>query len=257
MGDDKEIKVDLTVKDDELQGLRLPNPPEFSGDRKVDSVTVNDWVVLMRQHLLLRGLKTNSQKAVRFAALYLRGTALTWFHGHQDSLPKSYDKFAELLVASFAPIAATRLARDRLKRLYQRDSLEQYCDLFRRQALLVSDMSDTDKVERFVDGLQFGLRKSLSVYMLDRPKNDLELAIAAALTLNYEIRKDRPTNKASPAPSTQLKALDASTAESPRKCYKCGSTEHLRANCPLVRKGRGRKSGGQPKSKGQAGQSNA
>ena len=252
-------KVKVTVKtegeEDDLS-FRLPNPPEFNGIRSRDSVSVHDWVVLVRQHILMRKMKVNSGEAVHFAALFLRGPALTWFNAVESTLPRSFDRFKDKLIDAFAPLDESVLARERLKRLVHKDSLEKYCDLFRRYALLVTSMSPEDKVERFVDGLQPWLRTHVRTYLLDRPKDDLELVVKAALLMHFEMRKDKYTNSASSAPRAQVKALDASTEKPVRKCYKCGSPDHLRAQCPQVRRGKGRKPGSR-ESKGQPPQSNA
>ena len=242
---------------DEDIAFRLPNPPEFFGERSLDTCTVHDWVVLLRQHALMRKMHVNSTQAVHFATLFLRGSALTWYNDNKDSIPNHYDRFKEKLVEAFAPVSESVLARDRLKRLVHRDSLEKYCDLFRRFAMLVTDMSPTDKVERFVDGLQPWLRRCVRTFLVDRAKDDLELVIKAAFTLHYEMRRDKYTNEPSSAPRAQVKALDTRTSDSVRRCYKCGSPDHLRAQCPQVRRGRGRKPGNRGDGKGQRPQSNA
>jgi hypothetical protein len=254
-------KVKVAIKtgtdDEEEVEFRLPNPPEFFGERSFDTCTVHDWVILLRQHILARKIRVNSAQAVRFATLYLRRSALTWYNDNKDTLPKDYDRFKAKLVDAFAPVSQSVLARDRLKRLVHRDSLEKYCDLFRKQAMLVTDMSPTDKVERFVDGLQPWLRKHVRTFLVDRAKDDIDLVIRAAFTLHCEMRKDKYTNDPSSASRAQVKALDARPSDPVRRCYKCGSTEHLRAQCPQVRKGRGRKPGTRGDGKGQGRQSNA
>lgn len=216
--------------------VRLPNPPEFHGNRRTDSLTCSDWVALLREHLLMRKLSVNSAAAVHFACLFLRGPALTWKRklSEDDKVPKNFDKFADLLEEAFTPIAEAVMARDRLKRLRQQGSCDKYCDLFRKQSLLVKNMSDVDKVELFVDNLYPSLRSAVRVALVEKAKDDLELAMRLVLLLDYEIKEDRSHRFPSHG-QTQLSAMSASASAPVRKCFTCGSTEHLRAKCPKNR----------------------
>ena len=235
--------------------FRLPNPPEFHGNKRLDTLTCADWVALLREHLLMRKLSVNSAAAVHFSCLFLRGPALTWKRklSSEDKMPNNFDKFATLLEEAFTPIADAVMARDRLKRLRQQGPLEKYCDMFRKQALLVKDMSARDKVELFVDNLFPSLRQTVRVHMLDKAQDDLELAMRVSLLLDYEIKKDR-TNRSHSHSQSQLSALPTTSVV--RKCYKCGSTEHLHANFPKVRHGR-KYNGSEGKGKGKGKESNS
>jgi hypothetical protein len=231
--DEPSVSDDTPAKEERF---KWPEPPLFHGDKRKDVVTVHDWVELMHEHVLLRKMNVQSTQALRFARLHLRGQALTWSRSYSGK--QSFGAFTEALTAAVAPFAEQYLNRDRLKRLYQRDHLQGYIDLFRAQALLVKDMSDADKVDLFVSNLKQYLRGPVRLHMIDKPKDQLDLAMQVASEISYELRKDRRASDSRGPPPTPSKL---STAQSPpvRKCYKCGSTEHLRANCPQVRKGRG------------------
>lgn len=216
--------------------FKWPEPPLFHGDKRKDVVTVHDWVELMHEHVLLRNMNIQSAQALRFARLHLRGQALTWSRSYNGK--QSFTAFTDALTTAVAPFAEQYFNRDRLKRLYQRDNLQTYIDLFRAQSLLVKDMSDADKVDLFVSNLKHYLRGPVRMHLIDKPKDQLDLAMQVASEISYELRKDRraPDSRGPPPTSSKLSSAQSTPV---RKCYKCGSTEHLRANCPQVRKGRG------------------
>lgn len=108
------------------------------------------------------------------------------------------------------------------------------------QSLLVKDMSDADKVDLFISNLKQYLRGPVRLHMLDKAKDKLDLAMQVASEINYELKKDRRVSDSrAPAPTSSKLSSAQSPSPAVRKCYKCGSTEHLRAQCPQVRKGRG------------------
>lgn len=193
----------------------------------------------MTEHLALRDLKANSTQGFRFAKLFLRGPALTWARTYNGK--RTFLSFAEALVPAVSPFAEQHFNRDKLRRLSQRESLQAYIDLFRKQALLVPSMSTEDKVDLFVRGLKRYLQGPVRIHMLDKAKDDLDLVMKVASQIAYELGQNKERTFASSA--SRLTSAQ-STPPSQRKCYKCGSPDHLRANCP-----KGRKGGGAPQKK--------
>jgi hypothetical protein len=51
-------------------GLKLPDPPEFSGHYRVDALDASTWLTLMKHHLSLRDINLTSAKSVQFTALF-------------------------------------------------------------------------------------------------------------------------------------------------------------------------------------------
>lgn len=232
---DVKDEVDTPVDSQSEAGVpfRWPDPPVFHGDRRQDTVSVHDWVELMSDHLALRDLKVNSAKGYRFAKLFLRGPALTWartYHGKQTFL-----SFADALVSAMSPFAEQHFNRDKLRRLSQRESLQAYIDMFRKQAILVTTMSNEDKVDLFVKGLKRYLQGPVRIHLLDKPKDNLDFVMKVASQVAYELGQTKERNFES-GPS-RLNTAKSPPAPFQRKCYKCGSTDHLRANCPKGRKG--------------------
>jgi hypothetical protein len=165
--------------------FKWPEPPLFHGDKRKDTVTVHDWVDLMQDHVLMRSMNVQSHQAMRFARLHLRGPALTWSRSYSGK--QSFVAFTDALVAAVAPFAEQYMQRDRLKRLYQRDNLQTYIDMFRAQAQLVKDMSDADKVDLFVSNLKHYLRGPVRLNLIDKPKDQLDIVMHIAAEINYEL----------------------------------------------------------------------
>ena len=138
-----------------LSQVKLPFPPEFTGIFKCDHLDVQDWVTIVKDHLLLREISVQSAAAIQFSRLFLRGPALVWAQTNGMVVkPQNFTNWYEALTAAFMPIAKKELARDKLKAIKHWKSCEMYCDLFRRQARDVKDMSKTDVVDLFLDNLK-------------------------------------------------------------------------------------------------------
>lgn len=111
------------------------------------------------------------------------------------------------------------------------------------------NMNDEDLVDLFVDNLKWYLRDPVRLYLLDKPKDDLELAFKAAILIGYEKSKEHRRSQGSRHEGSDGKHASAKSARTDRKqCYNCGSYDHLLAACPKPRT-RGRHgAGGQNKS---------
>ena len=229
--------------------LKLPDLPKFFHDRRRDEVEVEEWIMLARQSILMRKMSVNSREAMRFAALSLRGAAATWFMNAEESIrPQSFVAFADALEKWVRPVPLQYVSRDQLKRITHSKSLEQYIEVFRRKALQVKNMSELEKTEIFLDNLKPSLAEQVRLQRMDKPKDDLELVMSIALVVEYEKRKARRArdnfdNRTSAVAKSARSGFSGSNSKSkdfkpkPKTCYKCGSPDHLLAQCPLKKKG--------------------
>ena len=230
-----------------LSQVKLPFPPEFTGIFKRDHLDVQDWVTIVKDHLLLREISVQSAAAIQFSRLFLRGPALVWAQTNGMVVkPQNFTNWSEALTAAFMPIAKKELARDKLKAIKHWKSCEMYCDLFRRQARDVKDMSKTDVVDLFLDNLKPALRSLVRIQLIGKAKDDLDLAINTAVVIDNERQKDRRASTAGPSTSTaSAKAVSpAGGSSQPRRCFNCGATDHLKNTCPHPRKAQGQKGNG-------------
>jgi hypothetical protein len=129
---------------------------------------VDNWLFQFNQFYEASNV-TNDWERVTYAASFLRGPALTWWQtrreqvatGH-EALIQTWEDFSTSIKEAFKPINATKAARDKLAKLRQRTSVQDYITEFRNLTLLIPDMSDGDKLDRFLRGLKFPIQKELA-----------------------------------------------------------------------------------------------
>ena len=227
---------------------KLPNPPVLSGDRKKDDLGVRQWVVIMREHLLLREIPVNSAKSVHYASLFLRGRALTWLQGFGATATKSnFDRWLELLIKALVPVNEEIMAISKLERLQQRFSLDAYADEFEALCLQIpaEQKSQYDRVRLFIDGCKPFLREKLRPAMVGQSSDlvrCMELAHVFEAEYLREMARERKLKNFS---NTSAKSLNTSPAapkppfhpsgRDSRKCYACGAVGHIKANCPKAK----------------------
>lgn len=166
------------------------------------------------------------------------------------------------LKAQFRPIDAWQVARDKLARLVQHTSVASYIEEFLALMLCIPDMTEQDRVDRFVRGLKIGPRKEVMV----RRCQTLDEAMAVADRTDavfYAARSwNRPTGMGGGATgndggnggtaggdeSTPME-LGQARLEFQGTCFTCGAWGHRSMDCPwrarAAGRGRGRGYGNQ------------
>jgi len=133
--------------------IKLAKPSLFTG---VVKANVELWLFEVEQYLVAYGVSIDSQR-VAFASGHFKGLALQWWQNHciqHPGLTITWDQFKSQVRTRFQPIEASRTARVNLRALKQGSkSVEQYCSVFYEQLQLIHDMSESDKIENFLYGL--------------------------------------------------------------------------------------------------------
>lgn len=243
-----------TTSEPAPESFKLPDIPRFFNDRRRDEVQVEEWLMLARTSILMRRMSVSSKDAMRFAALSLRGAAATWYMQNEESIkPQNFTGFAEALENWVRPVSVQQVSRDQLKRIVQRSSVEQYIDVFRKKALQAKNMTALEKTEVFIDNLKPHIAKQVRLNRIGKPQDDLEGAMALAVVIESEMRKVRPVDQFRNGPMAPVSAKSAKfhksgtgsghgagsgsgSAPRARVCYKCGSPDHLRAQCPQLKR---------------------
>jgi hypothetical protein len=142
--------------------VRLPKiapPPKFRGDMGVQA---EHWISALQQQFdyYEREFATEPAK-VRFGVAYLdQGTALKWYQSLPEPKPATWAAFTGALRARFSPVEASMMARVTLGRFRQgeRNSVSAYTNAFQNLMTQIADMTVTDQVFHYVNGLLPSLR---------------------------------------------------------------------------------------------------
>lgn len=141
-----------------------PNKPEpYDGTR--DYLKVNTWLYTIERYLSLTQLASptaaiSDHNRISFASSYLKGNAaVLWFNMVNNSrIPTSWDEFKTMIIGEFVPADHTQRARDKLRKLRQISSVEKYLSEYRNIVLMISDINEGEKLDRFIDGLRYNVK---------------------------------------------------------------------------------------------------
>lgn len=131
-----------------------PKPPE-SFDNTKRGYTVEDF--LFQLDLFFQLSHTADADKVAFTGTRLSGNPLVWFRTH-NPVHMDYDDFVEELLAEFLPLNAVRDARDALASIKQEGTVRSYLSRFRFLCARIPNLSEDEKLDRFMRGLDKRLR---------------------------------------------------------------------------------------------------
>lgn len=142
---------------------KLPKPAVFTGQRR--GPTPQNWCHSMETYLVASGIDLTTASSVRLAAGYLADSALTWYRLHLAEVDRgvcapyqAWLCFKEALLKRFVPIPPDTLARGRLYTLKQHQSVQAYAAEYNDCMLQIVDMSEKDRIDRFLRGLKSDIR---------------------------------------------------------------------------------------------------
>lgn len=161
--------------------IKPVKPDVFRGERSTGAVEA--WLHTVEKYCELTRL--NDQERVLFATTLLRDSAATWWRHLERSIdentgeseaPKDWTDFKDLFRKEFRPSNATQMARQRLEKLRQHNSIRDYIIKFRNIMLDLPDMFEEDAIHQFIQGLQYEPR--LQVFL--KAPTSLKSAYSAA-----------------------------------------------------------------------------
>ena len=140
----------------QLDGMRVnvkvEKPEQYDGDKAKD---LDTWLFQVREHLELSTVPARGH--VPYAASLLRGNAALWWREvcEANRRPATWDDFCRELREQFRPEDYGRRGRDDLAtmRQYARESVADFVFRFRATCLKVPDLSEAEKLDRFVRAL--------------------------------------------------------------------------------------------------------
>ena len=163
-----------------------PNKPElFTGKR--DAVTVAAWLYQVDTYLNLLqvsnpGMNLDEAVRVSYASTLLKGNAAHWWYMLVQSgqTPGTWEAFCNMVRTEFVPSDSVDRARDKLRALRQKTSVNAYLNEFRNIVISIPGISNDEKLDKFVSGLK---PEVLLEVRKNRPDN-LEAAAQIALTID-------------------------------------------------------------------------
>jgi hypothetical protein len=268
MAQNRELRAALEEANSRNLGANYPNPvprlkapkPEYYTGTKGD---VTRWLFQVEQYLDLSGVQDDEQRVLH-ATLFLRGPALDWWRYCETSGRhiRIWAEFCRELTAQFQPINSVKRARDQLAALKQIGSVQDYIARFRSITLKIPDLSEGDKIDKFVRGLKPHVQREVELRGLDTLDSIMSTAeridalswknrrFGTTPSLSHktvEVAKstssDGPTpmeigaisDKRRPPQPGQPGRLDKETREKFRKqglCFYCKEKGHVALACP-------------------------
>ena len=156
-------------------GVKVEKPEAYSGEKGRD---LDTWLFQVREHLNITNIPARGH--VPYAASLLRGNAALWWREQCEAnrRPAAWEDFCRVLHEQFRPEDYSRRGRDELAELrqYTREYVADFVFRFRTTCLKIADLSDAEKLDRFVHALVPDIRLQVE---LRGPRDFHEVAMFA------------------------------------------------------------------------------
>ena len=232
--------------------LKLPPLDKYSGNKQEDLLAwlfqVNEQMALLRMY--------DDETRIMFAGTALTQNAKTWYHAvRSEKSVRTWDDFQTKLKANFYPLDPVKHARDQLHPLLQMGSVRDYTATFRHLTAIIGNMSEDEKLDRYIRGLKTRTRNQVE---LKEPDSFEE---ACRLAEMIDVSNDRifgnasraayfpPKNRRQFPEPMDLGAIQDNRRDKPKftkltpeekdrrrrdgLCLYCGSNRHKLDDCPL------------------------
>lgn len=237
--------------------IKAVKPDVFRGERSPGAVEA--WLHTVEKYCELTRL--NDQERVLFASTLLRDSAATWWRHLEKSIdentgeaeaPKDWSDFKDSFRKEFRPSNATQMARQRLEKLKQHNSIRDYIIEFRNIMLDLPDMFEDDAIHQFIQGLQYEAR--LQVFL--KQPTSLKAAYAAAEAYEAAVECAKGVREPTPSQNNQQVHFQDRRSEGPTpmeldtiynnrrerrgserrsvitQCFNCQGFGHVARQCP-------------------------
>ena len=138
-------------------GVKVEKPETYSGKKTRD---LDTWLFQDRKHLDITTIPARGH--VPYAASLLRGNAALWWREvcEGNRRPATWDDFCRMLREQFWPEDYGRCGRNELATMWQsgRESIADFVFKFRATCLKIPDLSEAEKMDRFVHALAQDVR---------------------------------------------------------------------------------------------------
>ncbi len=142
-----------------MTSLKPSKPDVYEGKR--DALAVNSWIYQVETYLNLLvmsnpELNLTEEMKVQYASTLLKKNAANWYYMkvHSNNIPQTWEEFRNEIQAEFVPQDSIRRQRDKINKLTQTSSVASYLESFRNIVLSIADMSEAEKLDKFLTGLK-------------------------------------------------------------------------------------------------------
>lgn len=168
-----------------MSQLKPKKPDNFSGKR--DQFAVQSWLYQVKQYITLVQVGPNDAvidepTQISFASSFFTSTAANWWYTivAANQIPVTWANFENMVKNEFIPFDSVQRTRDKMRKLVQRTSVSAYLSEFRNMALMIADMSEGEKLDRFCQGLKPEIR----LEVLKAGTNTIDQASRIALSVD-------------------------------------------------------------------------
>ena len=199
---------------------RLPAPPSYDGR---SAAALDGWLRELQQQFDWYRMNDDAAR-LQFVGALLKGVALDWWANLVDAngaaqsestRPTTYADFTARLRSRFQPINSAQTARTKLDSLRQgpKQSTNDYISEFRALLVRVPDMSEGDRVHRFLTGLRPAIATQLRMHGVATLDAAIVMAARVGTIAEYSTVGSNLTSQAAAAASASNDAMDLSNVE--------------------------------------------
>jgi len=242
-------------------GFKTPKLEPFIGKKGED---LTAWLFQAEEQFSLLNI-TEDDLRIRIAGMAFRGAAKTWYHSvRSPTLPDterltSWELFKTALTEQFSPVDPIKVARDQLADLRQEGSVREYTSQFRHLCTAIKDISEAEKLDRYVRGLKPRTRREVELRepavrtfaeaskIAERVDNNLGRIFSGSAPQSSTpatgpvpmelgmIRHHTAAEEDEHASQTEFQGRLSAEEREHRKahglCYYCGSDKHMLHGC--------------------------
>ena len=240
----------------------------FKGQRNLSAIRT----YLHRLDKYFEAAYFSEAERLTVASSYLELHAEVWWLTHQKSHPRgtphhiaTWDAYKEAIQAYFTPANSDKATRDKIARLRQTGSVQDYLGKFNELCLEITDIAESEKLDKFFRGLKPKIQEQLAL----NPDTTVDLARMSSAVdridqIQYAYSRNQYSSTTHRTPVTQAnldhrdirpmeidnlnttfgrltKLTDTEKAELRSKgaCFKCRQVGHISALCPLRKQPQG------------------
>jgi hypothetical protein len=193
--------------------IRYSPPPMFSAIHKKDQMSFDNWQYAFLNYCdgIELDTQTNAEKCIITAATLFAPDVARWYRTEYipaiKPSPVTWEFFVQCVMDKYEPVPIGFTARTALKSIRQTGTIEEYNAAFTEVITRITDMSEADRVDKYINGLKQALRVKVAGTLTKTLIESMTVAVqleAAWATTRDRIAPagyNRDNNRGQPAPA--------------------------------------------------------